>query len=64
MEPTEKANQTNNPDDKSLASETPFFARFLEGQPTENKLTASKPGANRMTLKYPSDRDEDPYHGG
>lgn len=28
----------------------PFFARFLEGQNT--------PDNNRMTLKYPSDRDE------
>ena len=28
----------------------PFFARFLEGQDT--------PDNNRMTLKYPSDRDE------
>ncbi|HWN11164.1 MAG TPA: microviridin/marinostatin family tricyclic proteinase inhibitor [Pyrinomonadaceae bacterium] len=28
----------------------PFFARFLEGQ--------DAPDNNRMTLKYPSDRDE------
>jgi Serine endopeptidase inhibitors len=40
---------------ESLASESsehnlPFFARFLEGQ------EASKD--SRMTLKYPSDRDE------
>ena len=28
----------------------PFFARFLEGQPTSNDAF--------MTLKYPSDRDE------
>ena len=28
----------------------PFFARFLEGQDTTK--------ASRMTLKYPSDRDE------
>jgi hypothetical protein len=29
----------------------PFFARFLEGQETSKD--------SRMTLKYPSDRDED-----
>ena len=28
----------------------PFFARFLEGQDTSE--------SSRMTLKYPSDRDE------
>ena len=28
----------------------PFFARFLEGQST--------PEVSKMTLKYPSDRDE------
>jgi hypothetical protein len=28
----------------------PFFARFLEGQDTQQ--------VSRMTLKYPSDRDE------
>ena len=28
----------------------PFFARFLEGQDSSNN--------SRMTLKYPSDRDE------
>ncbi|MFY9620173.1 MAG: microviridin/marinostatin family tricyclic proteinase inhibitor [Pyrinomonadaceae bacterium] len=28
----------------------PFFARFLEGQAT--------PEVSKMTLKYPSDRDE------
>ena len=32
----------------------PFFARFLEGQATHE--------VSRMTLKYPSDRDEDDYH--
>ena len=31
----------------------PFFARFLEGQDT--------PEVSRMTLKYPSDRDEIDY---
>lgn len=40
---------------EALASEDsgrslPFFARFLEGQDT--------PEICRMTLKYPSDRDE------
>jgi Serine endopeptidase inhibitors len=31
----------------------PFFARFLEGQDTRQ--------GSRMTLKYPSDRDEIDY---
>ena len=31
----------------------PFFARFLEGQETSKN--------SRMTLKYPSDRDEIDY---
>jgi hypothetical protein len=32
----------------------PFFVRFLEGQDT--------PEVCEMTLKYPSDRDEDDFH--
>jgi hypothetical protein len=33
---------------------TPFFARFLEVQ----RESADDPNTTRMTLKYPSDRDE------
>lgn len=58
MEPTDKANPTDTPAGKSNGSETPFFARFLEGQNTESKMNAAKPEAGRGTLKYPSDRDE------
>jgi hypothetical protein len=36
----------------------PFFARFLEGQSSEESITQAAP-ERRMTLKYPSDRDED-----
>ncbi|HEX8282013.1 MAG TPA: microviridin/marinostatin family tricyclic proteinase inhibitor [Pyrinomonadaceae bacterium] len=36
---------------------TPFFARFLEDQ--HGGDAATKPAAQLMTLKYPSDRDED-----
>jgi Serine endopeptidase inhibitors len=35
----------------------PFFARFLEGQTTEESTLQAAP-ERRMTLKYPSDRDE------
>jgi hypothetical protein len=35
--------------------ETPFFARYLEGQKSLKVKTNLKAGA---TLKYPSDRDE------
>ncbi|HEY0097766.1 MAG TPA: microviridin/marinostatin family tricyclic proteinase inhibitor [Pyrinomonadaceae bacterium] len=54
MEPTEKAN-THDP---AEGSETPFFARFLEGQHAETKPDAANDEASFMTLKYPSDRDE------
>jgi hypothetical protein len=64
MEPTENTDRTNTPTSKPLASETPFFARFLEGQETESKLDAAQPGTNRATLKYPSDRDEWPDYAG
>ena len=43
---------------------TPFFARFLEDQHGAAEAGVSAPGAHtnagptRMTLKYPSDRDE------
>lgn len=36
----------------------PFFARFLEGQNGEEGVLQAAP-ERRMTLKYPSDRDED-----
>ena len=39
-------------------SETPFFARFLEGQHNEARPGAENDEAVFMTLKYPSDRDE------
>ena len=35
----------------------PFFARFLEGQNSDEKVLQAAP-ERRMTLKYPSDRDE------
>ena len=35
----------------------PFFARFLEGQNSEDRVHQAAP-ERRMTLKYPSDRDE------
>ena len=59
MKQQEKANKENIQDDSSKASETPFFARFLEGQHTEAKSDAANDEASFMTLKYPSDRDED-----
>ena len=35
----------------------PFFARFLEGQNGDDRVLQATP-EKRMTLKYPSDRDE------
>ena len=35
----------------------PFFARFLEGQNSDDRVPQAAP-ERRMTLKYPSDRDE------
>ena len=58
MKQQEKANKENIHDDSSKASETPFFARFLEGQHAEAKSDAPGDEASFMTLKYPSDRDE------
>jgi hypothetical protein len=52
-----KTNREETPD-STKASETPFFARFLEGQHTEAKPDAANDEASIMTLKYPSDRDE------
>jgi hypothetical protein len=37
-------------------NETPFFARYLEGQDFPNTKTSLKAGA--ATTKFPSDRDE------
>jgi len=42
--------KTDSPAPENSENGVPFFARFLEGQ------ESSKDG--RMTLKYPSDRDE------
>lgn len=35
----------------------PFFARFLEGQNSEDSILQAAP-ERQLTLKYPSDRDE------
>jgi hypothetical protein len=35
----------------------PFFARFLEGQHSDDRVLQAAP-ERRMTLKYPSDRDD------
>lgn len=49
--------------DVAPAESTPFFARYLEGQ-FEQRDNLNQNGADalkdegRMTLKYPSDRDE------
>ncbi|PYP86384.1 MAG: hypothetical protein DMF61_13695 [Blastocatellia bacterium AA13] len=40
----------------SEKNETPFFARYLEGQQFPQVKTGIKSGL--MTLKYPSDSDE------
>ena len=42
--------KTELPVPESSEQSLPFFARFLEGQ--------DNPRNSRMTLKYPSDRDE------
>ena len=41
-------------EDRRGETTKPFFARFLEGQRAE-----PGPTTTNMTLKYPSDRDED-----
>ncbi len=43
--------KTDLPTTESSENSLPFFARFLEGQETSKD--------SFMTLKYPSDRDED-----
>lgn len=58
MKDQEKANRENIQDDSSKRTETPFFARFLEGQNAEAKPDTLDTGASIATLKYPSDRDE------
>lgn len=58
MKDQEKANRENIHDNSQKRSETPFFARFLEGQHTEAKPDAANDQASIATLKYPSDRDE------
>ena len=42
--------KTELPAPENSEQSLPFFARFLEGQDTSRN--------SRMTLKYPSDRDE------
>jgi serine endopeptidase inhibitor I10-like protein len=42
--------KTENCAPEATEQSVPFFARFLEGQDTSKN--------SRMTLKYPSDRDE------
>ncbi|MDQ1592454.1 MAG: hypothetical protein QOG71_3081 [Pyrinomonadaceae bacterium] len=59
MKQQEKTNPDTSHDDTPKASETPFFARFLEGQHAEATPGAANDEATFMTLKYPSDRDED-----
>jgi hypothetical protein len=59
MKHPEKASTETSHDDTPKGSETPFFARFLEGQHTEAKPEAANDEAVLQTLKYPSDRDED-----
>jgi hypothetical protein len=49
-------------DSKPPAGSLPFFARFLEGQHGEEQTNGDgillAAPERRMTLKYPSDRDE------
>ncbi|HEV2799135.1 MAG TPA: microviridin/marinostatin family tricyclic proteinase inhibitor [Pyrinomonadaceae bacterium] len=58
MEHPEKAKTETSHDDTPQGSETPFFARFLEGQHAEARPAGANDEAVFMTLKYPSDRDE------
>ncbi|MET0649166.1 MAG: microviridin/marinostatin family tricyclic proteinase inhibitor [Pyrinomonadaceae bacterium] len=46
------------------AGTLPFFARFLEGQHGEEDSSLQTAPERRMTLKYPSDRDEIDWHNG
>ncbi|MCA1564841.1 MAG: microviridin/marinostatin family tricyclic proteinase inhibitor [Acidobacteria bacterium] len=63
MKQQDKANAETTRNDKPEGNETPFFARFLEGQLDESNSRAANDEAVFATLKYPSDRDEDPlYH--
>ena len=54
---TEKGHAAPSPD---AAAAAPFFARFLEGQHGDD--AGVNAGPSRMTLKYPSDRDEDDFN--
>jgi hypothetical protein len=58
MKEQEKATTDTSHDNTPEVSETPFFARFLEGQHAEARPGAANDEAVFMTLKYPSDRDE------
>jgi hypothetical protein len=44
-------------DSAPVEGSLPFFARFLEGQNSDDRVLQATP-ERRMTLKYPSDRDE------
>ncbi len=53
----------SDPNKKDLNSEVvPFFARFLEGQITEElseeEMEAVKGGGDPVTMKYPSDNED------
>lgn len=50
----ETKDRTAPAEDRRELPVNPFFARFLEGQRAEPGPTTTS-----MTLKYPSDRDED-----
>jgi len=58
MKQQEKANTETTRHDTPKGNETPFFARFLEGQHAEARPGAANDEAIFQTLKYPSDRDE------
>ncbi|HEX8633158.1 MAG TPA: microviridin/marinostatin family tricyclic proteinase inhibitor [Pyrinomonadaceae bacterium] len=59
MKQAENTNLEPINEDTPQGNETPFFARFLEGQHNEDNPRAAGDEAGFMTLKYPSDRDED-----
>jgi hypothetical protein len=59
MKHQDNPNTETTHNNKPEANETPFFARFLEGQHDEARPGAANDEGVFMTLKYPSDRDED-----
>ncbi|MBA3243149.1 MAG: microviridin/marinostatin family tricyclic proteinase inhibitor [Acidobacteria bacterium] len=52
----ETEHNTTSQDDRREQAVTPFFARFLEGQHADAETGPND--QTGMTLKYPSDRDE------